>query len=100
LIGRKNQKQDILKKAQAAVKEAGYEDILIVDRDKFAVVKNRAKVYFRPLKREGNTRRYQEAKRNIEGIADNSVCRNGFGMKQKMVFIHPHMLMDLEKRDQ
>lgn len=27
------------KKAEAAVKEAGYEDILIVDRDKFAVGK-------------------------------------------------------------
>lgn len=93
-----NQKQDILK-AQAAVKEAGYEDILRVDKDKFAVIKNTVKVYFQPIKREGNTRRYQAAKKAINGVDDSSSWVNTFGNRRKTVFIHAYILIDLSPRD-
>ena len=88
------------KKAEAAVKEAGYEDILIVDRDKFATVKNMVKVYFQPIKRAGNTRRYHAARKAIQGVNDNSTYENDFGNRGKAVFIHPYILMDFAKCDQ
>lgn len=87
-------------KAEAAVKAAGYEDILIVDRDKFATVKNMVKVYFKPIKRKGNTKRYHAARKAIQGVGDNSIYRNEFGNNGKTVFIHAYILMDFAKRDQ
>lgn len=92
-------KDRYFQKAEAAVREAGYSDILIVDKERFAVTKDVAKVYFCPIRREGNTRRYRDAKRVIKGLEDNSSYRNSFGKKKKMIFIHAHMLIDLEKRD-
>lgn len=56
-------KERYFRKAEAAVKAAGFDDILRVDRDQFSVVKGTVKVHFKPISRDGKTRRWWEAKR-------------------------------------
>lgn len=41
-------KERYFRKAEAAVKAAGFNDILRVDRDQFSVVKGTVKVHFKP----------------------------------------------------
>ena len=55
-------KERYFRKAEAAVKAAGFNDILRVDRDQFSVVKGTVKVHFKPISRDGKTRRWREAK--------------------------------------
>ena len=59
-------KERYFRKAEAAVKAAGFDDILRVDRDQFSVVKGTVKVHFKPISRDGKTRRWWEAKRTNE----------------------------------
>ncbi len=61
-------KERYFRKAEAAVKAAGFDDILRVDRDQFSVVKGTVKVHFKPISRDGKTRRWWEAKRTIENM--------------------------------
>lgn len=58
-------KERYFRKAEAAVKAAGFDDILRVDRDQFSVIKGTVKVHFKPISRDGKTRRWWEAKRTI-----------------------------------
>lgn len=48
-------KERYFRKAEAAVKAAGFDDILRVDRDQFSVVKGTVKVHFKPISRDGKT---------------------------------------------
>ena len=50
-------KERYFRKAEAAVKAAGFDDILRVDRDQFSVIKGTVKVHFKPISRDGKTRR-------------------------------------------
>lgn len=54
-------KDRYFRKAEAAVKAAGFDDILRVDRDQFSIVKGTVKVHFKPISRDGKTRRWWEA---------------------------------------
>lgn len=51
-------KDRYFRKAEAAVKAAGFDDILRVDRDQFSIVKGTVKVHFKPISRDGKTRRW------------------------------------------
>lgn len=51
-------KERYYKKAEAAVKAAGFDDILQVDRLRFSVVRGEMRVYFKPFSRDGKTRRW------------------------------------------
>lgn len=46
-------KDRYFRKAEAAVKAAGFDDILRVDRDQFSIVKGTVKVHFKPISRDG-----------------------------------------------
>ena len=53
-------KERYFRKAEAAVKAAGFDDILRVDRDQFSIVKGTVKVHFKPIcKREVNADEYE-----------------------------------------
>ena len=58
-------KDRYFRKAEAAVKAAGFDDILQISREQFAITKSTVKVYFKPIPREGKTRRWWEAKKSI-----------------------------------
>ena len=58
-------KDRYFRKAEAAVKAAGFDDILRVDRDQFSIVKGTVKVHFKPISRDGKTRRWWEQRERL-----------------------------------
>ena len=96
---RPESKDRYFRKAEAAVKAAGFDDILRVDRDQFSVIKGTVKVHFKPISRDGKTRRWWEAKKNIAGMQEQSGGRDEFGRKKKTIFIHAYMVLEMEEQD-
>ena len=96
---RPESKDRYFRKAEAAVKAAGFDDILRVDRDQFSVVKGTVKVHFKPISRDGKTRRWWEAKKSITGMQEQSGGRDEFGRKHKSIFIHAFMILEMEEQD-
>ena len=92
-------KDRYFRKAEAAVKAAGFDDILRVDRDQFSVIKGTVKVHFKPISRDGKTRRWWEAKKSIAGMQEQSGGRDEFGRKKKTIFIHAYMILEMEEQD-
>lgn len=92
-------KERYFRKAEAAVKAAGFNDILRVDRDQFSVVKGTVKVHFKPISRDGKTRRWWEAKRTIENMHEVPPAKDQFGRKHKSIFIHAFMILEMEEQD-
>lgn len=92
-------KERYFRKAEAAVKAAGFDDILRVDRDQFSVVKGTVKVHFKPISRDGKTRRWWEAKRTIENMHEVPPAKDQFGKKHKSIFIHAFMILEMEEQD-
>ena len=92
-------KERYFKKAEAAVKAAGFDDILRVDKDQFSITKDDVKVHFKPIQRQGKTRRWWEAKKAIEGITEQQAMRDQFGRKRKSIFIHAYMVFEMEEQD-
>lgn len=92
-------KDRYFRKAEAAVKAAGFDDILRVDRDQFSVVKGTVKGHFKPISRDGKTRRWWEAKKSIAGMQEQSGGRDEFGRKKKTIFIHAYMILEMEEQD-
>lgn len=93
-------KERYFRKAEEAVKAEGFDDILQVDRDRFSVVKGTVvKVHFKPISRDGKTRRWWEAKRTIENIHEAPPVKDQFGRKHKNIFIHAYMILEMEEQD-
>lgn len=92
-------KDRYFRKAEAAVKAAGFDDILRVDRDQFSIVKGTVKVHFKPISRDGKTRRWWEAKRTIENMHEAPPAKDQFGRKHKSIFIHAYMILEMEEQD-
>lgn len=80
---RPESKDRYFRKAEAAVKAAGFD----------------VKVYFKPIPREGKTRRWWEAKKSITGMQEQSGGRDEFGRKKKTIFIHAYMVLEMEEQD-
>nr|UWI35664.1 MAG: hypothetical protein [Bacteriophage sp.] len=64
---RPESKDRYFRKAEAAVKAAGFDDILQISREQFAITKNTVKVYFKPIPREGKTRRWWRQRKASQG---------------------------------
>ena len=92
-------KERYFRKAEAAVKAAGFDDILRVDKDQFSIVKGTVKVHFKPISRDGKTRRWREAKKSIAGMQEKPGGRDEFGRKKKTIFIHAYMALEMEEQD-
>jgi hypothetical protein len=83
---RPESKDRYFRKAEAAVKAAGFDDILQISKEQFAITKSTVKVYFKPIPREGKTRRWWEAKKSITGMQEQSGGRDEFGRKKENHF--------------
>lgn len=92
-------KERYFRKATAAVKAAGFDDILRVDKDQFSIVKGTVKVHFKPISRDGKTRRWWEAKRTIENMHEVPPAKDQSGRKHKSIFIHAYMILEMEEQD-
>lgn len=78
-------KERYFRKAEAAVKAAGFDDILRVDRDQFSVVKGTVKVHFKPISRDGKTRRWWEAKRTIENMHEVPPAKDQLRLYERLI---------------
>ena len=96
---RPESKDRYFRKAEAAVKAAGFDDILQISKEQFAITKSTVKVYFKPISREGKTRRWWEAKRTIENMHEVHPTKDQFGRKHKSIFIHAYMILEMEEQD-
>ena len=88
---RPESKDRYFRKAEAAVKAAGFDDILQISKEQFAITKSTVKVYFKPIPRE--------AKKSITGMQEQSGGRDEFGRKKKTIFIHAYMILEMEEQD-
>lgn len=87
---RPESKDRYFRKAEEAVKAAGFDDILQISKEQFAITKSTVKVYFKPIPREGKTRRWWEAKKSMsehaqsqrkEPLTSRKVSRHGMSCK-------------------
>lgn len=91
-------KERYWKKVEKMTKAAGLDGFLVVDREKFGIIKDKVKVYFVRIRRDRNTRRWSEAVSSIEGIKEITE-KDMSGKKIKGTFINAYVLLDMEKRD-
>ena len=91
-------KERYWKKVEKMTKAAGLENFLVVDREKVGIIKDKVKVYFVKIRRTGNTRRWSEAVRSIEGIQEITE-KDANGKKIKGIFINAYVVLDMEKKD-
>lgn len=99
MTGNRNRKRGISEKRRQQSRQRGFDDILRVDRDQFSVVKGTVKVHFKPISRDGKTRRWWEAKRTIENMHEVPPAKDQFGKKHKSIFIHAFMILEMEEQD-
>ena len=78
---RPESKDRYFRKAEAAVKAAGFDDILQISKEQFAITKSTVKVYC------------------ITGMQEQSGGRDEFGRKKKTIFIHAYMVLEMEEQD-
>lgn len=70
-----------------------------VRTDMFGVCKDNVKVYLRPINRHGQTKRWWEAKRNMNNLQEQRPTKDSFGRKEKSIFIHGYLIIELEGKD-
>lgn len=91
-------KERYFQKVEEMTLAAGLERFLVVDRSKFSIIKDKVKVYFVKVKRKGNVRRWNEAKRSIGGIKEQKE-KNARGRTEKSIFINGYIVLDMDKQD-
>lgn len=88
------------KKAEAAVSKAGYGGFLIVDRTKFAITgRKNAKIYFLPIPKKGNVKKFEKAINTLGGGAANPRRANRGYKDGGTIRLIGYMYIPLEKRD-
>ena len=92
-------KERYFKKARKQIREAGYQDFLKVRTDRFGICKGNAKVYLKPISRQGQTKKWWEAKRNMKNLKEQGSTSDCFGRKRRMIYIHGYLLIELEEKD-
>lgn len=89
-----------LKKAEEAVRKAGYSGFLIVDRSKFAITgRKNAKIYFLPIPKKGNVKKFDRAIHALGGGAAEPRRANRGYRDSGTIRLLGYMYIPLEKRD-
>lgn len=87
------------KKAEEAVRKAGYGGFLIVDRTKFAITgRKKAKIYFLPVPKKGNVKKFEKAIHTLGG-GKSEPRRASRGFQYGGIHLMGYMYLPLEKRD-
>lgn len=92
-------KEKYFRKARKIVREAGYKDILQVDKKQFGIAPGKVKVFFQPVDRFRSAERWKQAKEDIFGLKEYSLRLNGLSRKAKTLYIHPYIEMDMDRKD-
>lgn len=93
-------KERYYRKAEKLIKVAGFEDFLQVDRSQFGVVgKKTIKVYVKPVRRNGNLKKWWEVKRTIPDFKELEATKNMHGKRDKMIFLYGYFEIEMEEQD-
>lgn len=87
-------KEKYFRKARKIVREAGYKDILQVDKKQFGIAPGKVKVFFQPVDRFKSAERWKQAKKDIFGLKEYSQRINGLSL-----YIHPYIELDMDRKD-
>ena len=93
-------KEKYFRKARKIVREAGYKDILQVDKKQFGIAPGKVKVFFQPVDRFRSAERWKQAKEDIFGLKEHSQRNiSWISRKEKTLYIHPYIEMDMDRKD-
>lgn len=93
-------KERYFRKVEKKIEAAGFGKFLQVDRSQFGVVlKKSVKVYLQPIRRNGNMRRWWDAKREISELKELPATKNLYGQRDKMIFLYGYFEMEMEEQD-
>lgn len=93
-------KERYFRRAEELIKAAGFEDFLQIDRSQFGIVTGKTvKVHIQPIKRNGNMRRWWEAKRVIPEFRECPAPRNQYGKPEKTIFLRGYFEIEMEEQD-
>lgn len=92
-------KEKYFRKARKIIREAGYKDILKVDKKQFGIAPGKVKVYFKVIDRREKTKRWEQEKKEIFGLKECSLRLNGLTGRAKTVYIHPYIELEMSRKD-
>lgn len=93
-------KEKYFRRAEEMIEAAGFGDFLQIDRSQFCVAAGkRVKVYVQQIRRNGNMRRWREAKREVPGFKECVAPRNCYRKPQKTIFLRGYFEMEMEEQD-
>lgn len=95
-------KEKYFLKAEELIQEAGFEDLLKVKREAFAMLYGKVKVYFQPIPRKKrNILRWKLAKQAIDELKEIKAMgyRDECGNRHESIFIHAYILLEMEQED-
>lgn len=94
---RPESKERYFQKAERKIKEAGFDDILSIDRTAFGTVrKDTVKVYMKKVHRKGNAKRWREAKKEFPELKECEPPKNRYGRKEKTIFLKGYFELEME----
>lgn len=93
-------KERYFRKVEEIIGAAGFEEFLQIDRSQFGIVTGKSvKVHVHPVRRTGNVRRWQQAKREIPEFREYPAPRNQYGKPEKTLFLRGYFEIEMEEQD-
>ena len=93
-------KERYFRKVEEIIEAAGFEGFFQIDRSQFGIVTGKnVKVHLQPIRREKNTRRWQQAKREIPEFREYPAPRNQYGKPGKTLFLRGYLEIEMEEQD-
>lgn len=90
-------KELYFRKVEEKIEAAGLGEFLRIDRSQFGTVGQKTvKVYMQRVHREGNMRKWWEAKRTFPEFKECPAPRNAYGKKEKPIFLRGYFEIDME----
>ena len=93
-------KERYYQRAEETIEAAGFGNLLRVERTAFGITgREFVRVYFEPIHRKGNTRRWWDAKRAIGNLKETKPPKDSYGRKQATFMIRGFIEFEMEEQD-
>ena len=93
-------KEKYFRKAEERIEAAGFSDLLHIDRTMFCVSMGKiARVHVKIVRREGNQKRWRQARKKIEGFQESPAQKNEYGKKEKTLYMRGYFEIEMEEQD-
>jgi len=93
-------KERYFRKAEEQIEAAGFKDFLIVERTAFGIVRNeKVMIFLKPIHKSGHTRKWWEAKRELECLKEPKPLKDKYGRPEKAFLIRGFLELEMEECD-